>query len=154
MADGKPIEIAKCYITVIPSLQGSQGTITKELTGATIEASDKAGKESGAKFGESFSKNLKKAGVAIGAVLAGAGAAAVGASKSFIKAANDVSAMGDSIGDNAAKMGISTKAYQEWRAEYDADWRARVTADEYRSKRIRKRLHGPDGYRKNAPIAW
>lgn len=114
MANGEHIEIAKCYITVIPSLEGSQGTITKELTGATVEASDKAGKESGSKFGEAFSKNLKKAGVAIGAVLAGAGAAAVGAGKSFIKAANDVSAMGDSIGDNAAKMGISTKAYQEW----------------------------------------
>ena len=114
MANGEHIEIAKCYITVIPSLEGSQGTITKELTGATVEASDKAGKESGSKFGESFSKNLQKAGVAIGAVLAGAGAAAVGAGKSFVQAANDVSAMGDSIGDNAAKMGISTKAYQEW----------------------------------------
>ena len=114
MANGEHIEIAKCYITVIPSLEGAQGTITKELTGATVEAGEKAGKESGSKFGESFSKNLKKAGVAIGASLAAAGAAAVGAGKSFIKAANDVSAMGDSIGDNAAKMGISTKAYQEW----------------------------------------
>lgn len=114
MANGEHVEIAKCYITVIPSLEGSQGTITKELTGATIEASDKAGKESGSKFGESFSKNLKKAGAAIGAVLASAGAAAVGAGKAFITAANDVSSMGDAIGDNAAKMGISTKAYQEW----------------------------------------
>lgn len=114
MANGEHIEIAKAYISVIPSLEGAQGTITKELTGATVEASDKAGKESGTKFGESFSKNLKKAGVAIGAALAGAGAAAVTAGKSFVKAANDVSAMGDSIGDNAAKMGISTKAYQEW----------------------------------------
>lgn len=114
MANGEHIEIAKCYITVIPSLEGAQGTITKELTGATVEAGDKAGKESGTKFGESFSKNLKKAGVAIGATLAAAGAAAVGAGKSFVKAANDVSSMGDSIGDNAAKMGISTKAYQEW----------------------------------------
>lgn len=45
-------------------------------------------------------------------------------------------------------------AYKEWRAEYDADWRARITADEYRTKRIQKRLHGPEGYRKNAPLAW
>ena len=114
MANGEHIEIAKCYVTVIPSLEGAQGTIKKELTGATVEASETAGKESGAKFGESFSKNLKKAGVAIGAALAGVGAAAVATGKSFIKAANDVSAMGDSIGDNAAKMGISTKSYQEW----------------------------------------
>lgn len=114
MANGEHLELARCYVTIIPSLEGSQGTITKELTGATVEASDKAGKDSGSKFGESFSKNLKKATVAIGAALAGAGAAAVATGKSFIKAANDVSAMGDSIGDNAAKMGISTKAYQEW----------------------------------------
>ncbi|MBQ1570924.1 MAG: hypothetical protein IIZ78_07365, partial [Clostridiales bacterium] len=114
MANGEHIEIAKCYISVIPSLEGSQGTITKELTGVTVEAGDKAGKESGTKFGEAFSSGLKKAGVAIGAALAAAGASAVAAGKSFIKAANDVSSMGDSIGDNAAKMGISTKAYQEW----------------------------------------
>ena len=114
MANGEHIELAKAYITVIPSLEGAQGTITKELTGATVEASDKAGKESGSKFGESFSKTLKTAGVAIGAALAGAGAAAVTAGKSFITAANQVSELGDSIGDNAAKMGISTKAYQEW----------------------------------------
>ena len=114
MANGEHIEIAKCYITVIPSLEGSQGTITKELTGVTTEAGDKAGKESGSKFGESFANNVKKAGVAIGAALTAAGAAAVATGKSFIKAANDVSSMGDSIGDNAAKMGISTRAYQEW----------------------------------------
>jgi hypothetical protein len=114
MANGEHIELAKAYITVIPSLEGAQANITKELTGATVEASDKAGKESGTKFGESFSKTLKTASVAIGAALAGAGAAAVTAGKQFVQAANDVSAMGDSIGDNAAKMGISTKAYQEW----------------------------------------
>ena len=114
MANGEHLELAKCYVTIVPSLEGSQGTITKELTGATVEAGDKAGKESGTKFGESFSASLKKAAVAIGATMAGLGAAAVATGKSFIKAANDVSSMGDSIGDNAAKMGISTKAYQEW----------------------------------------
>ena len=54
MANGEHIEIAKCYVTVIPSLEGAQGTITKELTGVTNEASDKAGKEGGTKFGEAF----------------------------------------------------------------------------------------------------
>ena len=64
MANGEHIEVAKAYVTIVPSLEGSQGTITKELTGVTTEAGDKAGKESGTKFGESFSKNLKKASVA------------------------------------------------------------------------------------------
>lgn len=114
MANGEHVEIAKCYITVIPSLEGSQGTITKELTGATIEAGDKAGKESGAKFGESFSKNIKKAGVAIGAALAGAGAAAVATGKAFVDSAKNVAAYGDNIDKMSQKMGISAKSYQEW----------------------------------------
>ncbi|MBR4493019.1 MAG: hypothetical protein IKO98_10220 [Bacteroidales bacterium] len=45
------------------------------------------------------------------------------------------------------------RAYREWRAQADADWNGWVKADDYRSKRIQKRLHGPDGYRRNAPIA-
>ena len=44
MANGEHIEVAKAYVTIVPSLEGSQGTITKELTGVTTEAGDKAGK--------------------------------------------------------------------------------------------------------------
>lgn len=108
------IEIGKAFITVVPSLEGSQATITRELTGVTNEAADKAGEESGGKFGEKFAGALKGAGAAIGAAMATAAGAAVATGKAFVDAANDVSAMGDQIGDTAAKMGISTQAYQEW----------------------------------------
>ena len=108
------IEIGKAFITVVPSLEGSQATITKELTGVTNEAADKAGEESGGKFGEKFAAGIKGAGAAIGAAMATAAGAAVATGKAFVDAANDVSAMGDQIGDTAAKMGISTQAYQEW----------------------------------------
>ena len=61
MANGN-IEVAKAFVTIVPSMEGSQATITKELTGVTSEASEKAGSEGGAKFGEKFAGALKGAG--------------------------------------------------------------------------------------------
>lgn len=72
------------------------------------------GLDASEKKGANFGKGLKTAaGVAAGAVAATTAAVGAGA-KAFLGAANSVSSMGDTIGDNAAKMGISTKAYQEW----------------------------------------
>lgn len=113
MADSGNI-IAKAYVAIIPTMEGSQATITKELTGASVEASEKAGKDSGSKFGEKFASALKGTAVAIGAALTAATAGAVATGKAFLNAANDVSSMGDAIGDNAAKMMLDTKSYQEW----------------------------------------
>ena len=108
------IEVARAFVTIVPSMEGSQATITKELTGVTTEASEKAGKEGGSKFGEKFAGAVKGASVAIGAALTAATAGVVATGKAFINTANDISAMGDAIGDNAAKMGVSTKFYQEY----------------------------------------
>ena len=108
------IEIGKAFITIVPSLENSQATITKELTGVTTEAADKAGEESGGKFGEKFAAGIKGAGAAIGAAMATAAGAAVATGKAFVDAANDVSSLGDAIGDNAAKMMLDTQSYQEW----------------------------------------
>ncbi len=72
------------------------------------------GLDNSEKKGANFGKGLKTAaGVAAGAVAATTAAVGAGA-KAFLGVANSVSSMGDTIGDNAAKMGISTKAYQEW----------------------------------------
>lgn len=86
------IEIGKAFVTVVPSLEGSQATITKELTGVTDEAADKAGAESGAKFGDKFAGAIKGAGAAIGAAMAAATGAAIATGKAFIDSANDVAA--------------------------------------------------------------
>lgn len=114
MANGEHIEVAKAFVTIVPSMEGSQATITKELTGVTNEAADKAGEESGTNFGNKFASALKGTGAAIGAAMAAAAGAAVATGKAFVDAANDVSAMGDAIGDNAAKMMLDTQSYQEW----------------------------------------
>lgn len=108
------IEIGKAFVTVVPSLEGSQATITKELTGVTDEAADKAGAESGAKFGDKFAGAIKGAGAAIGAAMAAATGAAVATGKAFIDSANDVAAYGDQVDKMSQKMGISATAYQEW----------------------------------------
>ena len=112
MAD--KIEVAQAYVSIIPSMAGSQSEITKELTGATNTAAESAGSESGKKFGDTFASALKTTGAVIGAALTAATGAAVATGKAFIDAANDVSAMGDAIGDNAAKMMLDTQSYQEW----------------------------------------
>ena len=112
MANGT--EIGRAYITIVPSLQGSQSTIQTELTGITTPASEKAGEESGKSFGESMAKGLKAtAGIVAGAMTAiTAGAVATG--KAFIDATRDVAEYGDTVDKESQKMHISAEAYQEW----------------------------------------
>lgn len=112
MANGN--EIARAYVTIVPSMQGSQSTITSELTGITTPASETAGEESGKHFGESLAKGLKAtAGIVAGAMTAiTAGAVATG--KAFIDATRDVAEYGDTVDKESQKMHISAEAYQEW----------------------------------------
>ena len=114
MAGGENINVGKAYVTIVPSLEGSQKTITEELTGVTSTASEKAGEEGGSKFGNKFASAIKGTTAVIGAAMAAATGAAVATGKAFLNAANDISSMGDAIGDNAAKMMLDTRSYQEW----------------------------------------
>ena len=114
MASGGNIEIARCYVSIIPSMEGSQAEITKELTGVTNEASEKAGDEGGSKFGSKFAAALKGSAVAIGAAMTAATGAAIATGKAFINAANDTAAYGDEVDKMSQKLGLSAQAYQEW----------------------------------------
>lgn len=114
MANGEHIEVAKAYVTIVPSMEGSQKTIATEMGAATEPAAKEAGEKSGKSFGESLAKGIKTTTAVIAGALTAATGAAVATGKAFIDTANNVSAMGDQIGDNAAKMGISTRSYQEW----------------------------------------
>lgn len=114
MADGQHIEVAKCYITVIPSLEGSQKTIASEMGAVMEPAAKETGEKSGKSFGESLAKGLKATTAVIGAAMATATAAAVGTGKAFVSAANDVASYGDNIAKSSAKMNMSVQGFQEW----------------------------------------
>ena len=113
MANGN-IEVAKAFVTIVPSMEGSQATITKELTGVTNEASEKAGSEGGAKFGDKFAGAIKGAGAVIGAAMTAVTGAAIATGKAFLDSANEVAAYGDQVDKMSQKMGISAQSYQEW----------------------------------------
>ena len=114
MADGQHFEVAKAYVTIVPSMEGSRNTIKSEMGMAVEPAAKEVGEKSGKHIGEGIAKGLKTTAAVIGAAMATVTAGAVATGKAFINAANDVSAMGDTIGDTAAKLGISTKSYQEF----------------------------------------
>ena len=114
MASGGNIEVAKAFVTIVPTMEGSQAEITKELTGVTNEASEKAGDEGGSKFGSKFAAALKGSAVAIGAAMTAATGAAIATGKAFIDAANDTAAYGDQVDKMSQKLGLSTDAYQSF----------------------------------------
>lgn len=114
MADGKHIEVAKAYITVVPSLEGSQKQIATEMGAAVEPAAKQAGEKGGKSLGENLAKGLKATTAVIGAAMAAATAGVVATGKAFINAANDVASYGDNIDKMSQKMGISAQGYQEW----------------------------------------
>ena len=114
MADGKHIEVAKAYVTIVPSMEGSQKTIATEMGVVVEPAAKETGEKSGKRFGESLAKGLKATAAVIGAAMTAATAGAIATGKAFINAANSTAQYGDNIDKMSQKMGISTKAYQEW----------------------------------------
>lgn len=114
MASGEHIEVARAFVTIVPSMEGSQKTIASEMSAAMEPAAKETGEKSGKSFGESLAKGLKATAATIGAAMATATAAAVGTGKAFVSAANDVAATGDAIAKNSAKMNMSAQGYQEW----------------------------------------
>ena len=114
MADGNHIEVATAYVTIVPSMEGSQKTIATEM-GAVVEpAAKETGEKSGKSLGESLAKGLKTTAAVIGAAMTAATAAAAATGKAFVSAAKDTAEYGDSIQKNAQKMNMSISGYQEW----------------------------------------
>ena len=113
MADGNHIEVARAFITIIPSLEGSQKSISEQMGAITEPAAKEAGEKSGKNFGESLAKGLKTTAAVIGAAMTAATAAAIATGKAFINAANDTATLGDEIQKTAQKMNLSYSGYQE-----------------------------------------
>lgn len=102
-------EVARAYVTIIPSMEGAQQSITEQLSGAASAASDETGKKSGGVFSSSFAKGIAGGAAAITA----AASATIG---TVVNEAGKVAELGDAIDKNSQKLGVSSKFYQEWDA--------------------------------------
>ena len=108
---GNNIEVARAVVTIGPTMEGAQQTITSELTqAASSSAISDAGNTAGSNFVAGLGKGLALAGAATAVVTA----ATVKSAEAFVSAASDVAEYGDNIDKMSQKMGISAEAYQEW----------------------------------------
>ena len=88
MANGEHIEVAKAYVTIVPSLEGSQQTIATELGAVASPASKEVGEQSGKDFGDALATGIKAAAGVIAAAMTAVVGAAVATGKAFIDTAN------------------------------------------------------------------
>lgn len=114
MANGEHIEVAKAFVTIVPSLEGSQKTISEEMGAVTDAAAKETGEKSGKTLGENLAKGLKTTAAVIAGAMAAATGAAIATGKAFVNAANETAAYGDEVDKTAQKLGLSNQAYQEW----------------------------------------
>lgn len=108
------IEVARAFVTIVPSLENSQKTIATELGASMEPAAKEVGEKSGKSLGENLAKGLKTTAAVIGAAMATATAGAIATGKAFINAANSTATYGDAVDKNSQKLGISAQSYQEW----------------------------------------
>lgn len=114
MADGGNIEVAKAFVTIVPSMEGSQKIIAQELGASGTEAAKSAGEDAGKQFGNSLATGLKATAVVIAGAMTAVAGAAVAAGKAFINSANDVAEWGNTVDKESQKMNMSAQGYQEW----------------------------------------
>lgn len=101
--------VASATLEVTPVLAGAQQSLTQQLTGASVQAGDKAGQESGTKFASSMAKKI-----AVGSVAVAGAVTAVGGA--LVSTASKTAQYGDSIDKASQKLGVSSSFYQEWEA--------------------------------------
>ena len=115
MANGA--EVARAYVTIVPTMQGAQAEITKELTGVTDVAAKSAGESGGSNFGTNFASAIKGTAAVITGALVAATTAAVGAAtaagKAFLDAAKSTASYGDTVDKASQRLQISRSAFQE-----------------------------------------
>ncbi len=105
------IEVARAVVTIVPTMEGAQQTITSELTqAASSPGVSNAGRTAGSNFMGGVGRGLAVAGAATAAV----GAAAIKAGGAFADAATEVSEYGDNIDKMSQKLGLSYEGFQRW----------------------------------------
>lgn len=105
------VEVARAAVTIVPTMEGAQQTITSELTqAASSPGVSNAGRTAGSTFASGLGRGLAVAGAATAAV----GAAAVKAGDAFVDAAGEVAEYGDNIDKMSQRLGLSYEGFQKW----------------------------------------
>ncbi|ROR97782.1 hypothetical protein EDD28_2390 [Salana multivorans] len=107
-------EVAKAYVSIIPSFQGGRSAIARELDGPVRQGSQTAGSAAGAGFRDGFLGRVR--GMAAAIVPAMGVAAVVTYIKGAIAAASDLE---QAIGGVDAVFGSSSAQIHEWAAQAD-----------------------------------
>ena len=68
------MELARAYVTIVPSMEGSRGAITEALTGEADSAGSQAGSVAGSRFGAVLGAAAQVGAAAIGAAATGVAA--------------------------------------------------------------------------------
>ncbi len=105
------IEVARAVVTIVPTMEGAQQTITSELTQA---ASSPGVSNAGRTAGSNFMRGLGRGAAYAGAATAAVGAAAIKAGDAFADAATEVSEYGDNIDKMSQRLGLSYEGFQRW----------------------------------------
>ena len=105
------IEVARAVVTIVPTMEGAQQTITSELTqAASSPGVSNAGRTAGSNFIGGLGRGVAYAGAATAAV----GAAAIKAGDAFADAAGEVAEYGDNIDKMSQRLGLSYEGFQRW----------------------------------------
>lgn len=107
------IELAKAYVTIVPSMQGAQQTITEELTGAGSAAGESAGAAAGSGFAAALGVAAKVGVAAVTAAATGISALTTQAVQSYADYEQLVGGIETLYGESAdLMMQYSTEAAQ------------------------------------------
>lgn len=109
MADGN-IELAKAYVTIVPSMQGAQQTISQELGAAAEPAGEEAGQAIGTSMLSSLEESLGKVGKTLTATVTAPIVAAAAASVAAFHSVDDA------LDDVAIRTGATGQALEDMQA--------------------------------------
>ena len=108
------VEVAKATVTIVPTMQGAQQTITQELTGAAAPAGTAAGKKAGSNLAAALGSKTKELGKTltknVTAPILAVGTASVAAWKSVDAGMDAVAAKTGATGDALTAMQDSVKS--------------------------------------------
>jgi len=114
VASGDRINVGNAYVTIIPSLEGAQQSISEQLGASAGAAAKSVGEQSGQDFGNALATGIKATAAVVAAATAAVAGAAIATGKAFIQAANDVSEWGNTVDKESQKMNMTAEGYQTW----------------------------------------